>query len=268
MRTFSHDVSVLLVLGSLATLAPAQLQGSLAGSGPQVTEFAEAFDSSRNVAVLFGGRPSLAATNDVYEWNGTSWIQRFPGARPSNRNRAAMAFDEARGVCVIFGGSPAFGSFLNDTWTWNGNAFQNVSNTGPSLRSGAAMAYDPVRQTVVLFGGFVPSGADDNQTWEWNGSSWTRRFPATSPSARGAHRMVWDGRNQRVVMFGGFSTPGFTTLSDTWTWDGSNWTQLGGTRAAAALRPGDDLRFRSRTGADVRRRHGVPAAPQHAPGDR
>lgn len=230
MRTLYRDVSLSLALGTIASVAPAQLQASFASSsGPPVTEFAEAYDSARNVSVLFGGRPSLASTNDVYEWNGTSWTQRFPGTRPSNRNRAAMAFDEARGVCLIFGGSPVFGSFLNDTWTWNGNSFQNVSSTGPSLRSGAAMAYDPVRQTVVLFGGFVPSGADDNQTWEWNGTSWTRRFPSSSPPARGAHRMVWDARNQRIVMFGGFSTPQSSTLSDTWTWNGTTWTQLAGT---------------------------------------
>jgi uncharacterized protein (TIGR03437 family) len=60
--------------------------------------------------------------------------------------------------------------------------------------------------------------------------NWTQQFPS-SPSARVSHAMAYDSAHSQVVLFGGIyksittvgaaPTPG----NDTWTWDGSNWTQ-------------------------------------------
>ena len=47
-------------------------------------------------------------------------------------------------------------------------------------------------------------------------------MPATSPSARDGHAMAYDVARQRVVLFGGNSLT--SIFSDTWEWDGSNWT--------------------------------------------
>src|SRR5207244_3469791 len=56
---------------------------------------------------------------------------------------------------------------------------------------------------------------------------WTQRTPATIPSAREAAAMAADRATGRVVLFGGLLQVGNTStvLGDTWTWDGSNWTQ-------------------------------------------
>ncbi len=50
--------------------------------------------------------------------------------------------------------------------------------------------------------------------------------PATSPSARIGYAMAYDPIRQEVVLFGGFTVGGLGgLLNDTWTWNGSNWTQ-------------------------------------------
>ncbi len=125
---------------------------------------------------------------------------------------------------MLHGGGNTTG-FLADTWTWNGTVWtQKIVANAPPPRFGAAMVYDTVRQVVVLFGGFVPSGQDTNDLWEWNGSSWTQRVVLNAPSPRGAHRMVFDEARGVTVLYGGYSTPSTSTVSDTWTWDGTAWS--------------------------------------------
>ena len=55
---------------------------------------------------------------------------------------------------------------------------------------------------------------------------WVLKTPATSPSPRrvpGA--MAYDSARGVTVLFGGFDLAGGGTISDTWEWNGSNWTQ-------------------------------------------
>lgn len=48
--------------------------------------------------------------------------------------------------------------------------------------------------------------------------------PAAYPAARSDAAMAYDPSDGNVVMFGGFDNAGHP-LGDTWTWDGSNWSQ-------------------------------------------
>jgi Galactose oxidase, central domain len=50
-----------------------------------------------------------------------------------------------------------------------------------------------------------------------------RLSPATSPSARYGPGMAFDGAADNIVLFGG--STGTTDFNDTWTWDGTTWTQ-------------------------------------------
>ena len=57
---------------------------------------------------------------------------------------------------------------------------------------------------------------------------WVDRTPAnplTSPSPRFDPAMGWDGAHGYVMMFGGMSYVGNLFPGETWTWDGSAWTQ-------------------------------------------
>src|SRR5207253_721251 len=75
------------------------------------------------------------------------------------------------------------------------------------------------------FGGFDGAGHVLGGTWTWDGSNWTQQAPATSPPARDNAALVADPGTGQVVLFGGRDTSGFRSIGDTWTWDGSNWTQ-------------------------------------------
>ncbi len=79
---------------------------------------------------------------------------------------------------------------------------------------------------VVLFGGRDASGNKLDDTWTWDGSSWTPKSPTHSPPALQSTRMVYDANTsyKDVVLFGGTKSNG-TASSDTWIWDGTDWTQ-------------------------------------------
>jgi hypothetical protein len=56
------------------------------------------------------------------------------------------------------------------------------------------------------------------------GPTWLQQTPSQSPSARGDANMAYDAATGSVVLFGGVDNTG-TSLSDTWTWNGSTWAQ-------------------------------------------
>lgn len=140
-----------------------------------------------------------------------------------------MAFDAGTGQLVLFsGGIGGDGPQASDTWIWDGvNWSQASPATSPSAREGATMAYDNLTGQLILFGGVtaVGSGLLDD-TWSWDGSNWVQLTSATSPPARYDAMMGYDNATGQIVLFGGFGSAGNTgNLNDTWTWDGTTWTQ-------------------------------------------
>ena len=166
----------------------------------------------------------------MWTWDGTPWTQKHPDHLPPGRFVSTMVYDSARQQIVLFGGQAFYGGVINDTWTWDGTDWtQQQPNVSPPARSTQTMTFDSVRQQVVMFGGATANGngvLDD--TWLWDGSNWSQATPATSPTARAFHSAAWDDANHVVVMFGGSTNvndPYDTTLGDTWTWNGTTWTQ-------------------------------------------
>ena len=105
------------------------------------------------------------------------------------------------------------------TWT------QLSPSTSPYPSVHASMAYDSGTGQLVLFGGYGAGGTYSN-TWTWNGSTWTEQFPATSPSARNFASMAYDPGTGQLVLFGGVDSNSGNEFADTWTWNGSDWTEL------------------------------------------
>jgi hypothetical protein len=190
-----------------------------------------AYDASTNQVVLFGGQNiSGNFLNDTWTWNGTTstWTQRTPATSPQARTAATMAYDAGTNQVVLFGGAGG-SNFLGDTWTWNGTTStwtQLSPVTSPAVREFAMMAYDAGTGLVVLFGGQNMSGVDLNDTWTWNGTTWTQSTPASSPSARDGAMMAYDASTNHVVLFGGANSNSGNSLGETWTWNGTTWTQL------------------------------------------
>jgi hypothetical protein len=199
-------------------------------SPPGRFDHAMAFDAVHQEVVLFGGHVGAiptVPTDDTWVWNGSTWTQRFPTTRPPPRSGHAMVYDAARHETVLFGGyDGTVGLMYDDTWVWDGtNWTQRFPLNRPQARQFVGMAFDSARNEVVLFGG----GGNDvpNDTWIWTGSNWVEKFPSASPPARLAPAMA-AGAGGEIVLFGGWAqdnTPYGMYLGDTWTWDGTNWTQ-------------------------------------------
>ncbi len=196
--------------------------------------------------VLFGGfnygsSGTGAYYSDTWAWNGTAWTQ-VNVAGPPGRCDSMMA--PLGGKLVLFGGFSANGSsFTNygDTWTFDGSAWTQLNVTGPSGRDQAVMA--PLGGKLVLFGGVGGANTDLGDTWTFDGTTWNE-LSVTGPSAR--TYSVMQPLDGKLVMFGGLvqGTGGHNSpLSDTWTWDGSAWTQLNVTgpsaRSVAVMTPLD-----------------------------
>lgn len=198
-------------------------------SPPARVYHAMAFDSARNVVVLFGGSVNNTTLNDTWEYDGNDWRRIITASVPAARHRHALAYDIARQESVLFGGGLQ-NSRSKETWAWNGSVWtQRSTSAGPDDRYDHAMAYDPARQRVVLYGGFTTGFEDRGDTWEWNGSVWSRRLPDHSPGDRYRHSMTYDVLRQRVVLFAGYknsgSLAGDPIFNDLWEWDGNDWVE-------------------------------------------
>lgn len=64
---------------------------------------------------------------------------------------------------------------------------------------------------------------------------------STLPLGRWAAAMAYDRAHHTVVLFGG--TSGQAPLGDTWTWDGSNWTEIRGLTLSPSPRSGAAMAF-------------------------
>ncbi|MBF0557610.1 MAG: hypothetical protein HQL08_02395 [Nitrospirae bacterium] len=221
----------------------AWLQKSPAHSPGYRAGHAMAYDAARNQIVLFGGYDSTAGaySDSTWIWNGADWTQAHPQTSPSARTYHAMVYNPDSQKIVLFGGN----ADEADTWEWDGNNWNKKSSpASPSPRDGAAMAYDAARKEVVLFGGSqnVYSGSSQNKptffndTWAWDGTQWQQRITTAAPSTRMGARIEYNPDLGQIVLIGGYgaknmpTTPPYTGYSfdyreETWTWDGSNWTQ-------------------------------------------
>lgn len=176
-------------------------------------------------------------------------------AHPAARSAAAVAYDASVGRAVLFGGEGVSHQSRGDSWTW-AEGWKQVPGAAPAPRQHTTMTYDAASKQVVLFGGDGPpagtaetgdQAADATgvgtweyghvafgDTWTWKGGSWSQ-FSGSGPPARSFASMVYDAASRQIVLFGGSgaaasveqTTVGAAAglLADTWTWDGTRWTQ-------------------------------------------
>ncbi len=197
-------------------------------SGPSPRRaHAMAYDSSRNVAVLFGGQVEGGLVGDTWEWDGQNWTLVSTGG-PSQRYFHEMVYDSTRKRVVMFGGMRLPGnwnSLSNETWEWDGVNWNLVSQSGPAGRYSHAMAYDAQNEVTVLFGGYDRYYRNQGDTWIWDGNSWTK-VSNSGPSPRRHTEMEYDETRGKVVLFSGNHGGGiYKYYSDTWEWDGIGWTR-------------------------------------------
>lgn len=137
-------------------------------------------------------------------------------------------------ACPVDVPCPAFTAAV---WEWDGSAWASVSV--PPGRSSPLFAAAPVAETSA---GRVLALDLSGATWLANdpAQGWTRVAPAHSPAPRGGTAMAFDDAAGQVVLFGGTVSAegaGGQVSDDTWTWDGHDWTQRGGTAPSASPSP-------------------------------
>jgi hypothetical protein len=189
-----------------------------------------AYDSDRNVVVMFGGRslnPPFGLLSDTWEWDGTSWSQVTTQNAPAPRFWHAMAYDSHRQRVVLFGGGDRDTATLYaDTWEYDGVDWQHINTPhSPPAMDQMSMAYDSRSNETVLFGGQGLSG-DFNATWKYDGLDWVEVNTASSPPRGSLAAMAYDAARGQVVFFGSgvvFEPP---TDAATWEFDGGDWTQV------------------------------------------
>lgn len=203
-----------------------------------------AYDSARQVCVLFGG----SQTADTWEYDGITWTQRT-GPMPPARTTPGLVYDRHRARTVLFGGR-GVPFWFGDVWEWDGAAWtQRLADVQPPSRVYPALAYSAARDRLVMYGGDLGTGVAW-ETWEWDGAAWAQMpLPQQlSPPSRLGHRMWSDGSD--VFVFGG-TTPGSTAaLNDTWRWNGTAWSQAAVGPAPSARSPGA-LAYEPTTGGAI-----------------
>jgi hypothetical protein len=205
-----------------------------------------AYDPQLSKTVLFGGSTPNAGCSgsgcgvgnqvvgDTWTWNGTQWAQiSVPGVAPDGRVYVGMAFDPVHSGTTLFGGVTNNG-WQNDTWRFDGSTWTREDLTAPDELASAMLAREPGSLgTAVLFSGQGEYGADSTQTWRWTGSQWALLSPAHSPLSRQWGTLTFDPARNSTILFGGlvdtYGQPGTRQegdANDTWSWDGTDWTQL------------------------------------------
>ncbi len=200
-----------------------------------------AYDSARNVIVLFGGLMAGDPTNETWEYAASArtfngepvgvWTKKtFAGPGPSPRYVAAMAYDAVLQKSVLYGGLQN-GDL--DTWLYDGSWTSVAHAVDPQAFLRASMAFDVTRGKTVLFGasGTTPAST---ATWEFTGALWTQINTAPNPGNRVWSAMTYDPTRSKLVLYGGtLGTSLGPVASDTWTYDGT-WQLV----ASAANPPG------------------------------
>jgi hypothetical protein len=99
----------------------------------------------------------------------------------------------------------------------------------PGGRYAGGAAWDTATNEAVLFGGLGSAGPL-RSTWTFLNGGWHTAGPAlpnltNDPTSRFGAAMAFDPAIGRTVLFGGRDSEGHQ-LADTWTFDGTNWTNL------------------------------------------
>ena len=98
----------------------------------------------RRTVVMYGGGGGITpniVSDEMWEWDGTTWTQLCTNCAPGGRRYHAMTYDSGRDRIVLFGGRPG-GVELDDLWEWDGTTWteRTPSGTRPSGRAGALPA--------------------------------------------------------------------------------------------------------------------------------
>jgi galactose oxidase-like protein len=200
-------------------------------------------------AVLYGGFDGAKYLNDTWTFDGENWQKLNPtqpcpdtcGSVTDPGPRAWASATVFGGKVLLFGGEAGGLGGYDDFWSWDGTYWEWVGNMPgitnfagelPGERSRSAAT--AMSGYVLLFSGLGYSSDGTNatlsDTWTWDGSNWTQVFSGSGPSSRAS--AAGGGLSGKTLIYGGQHgpnvQPGCCNVGDTWSFDGSAWTQVAG----------------------------------------
>jgi hypothetical protein len=188
-------------------------------------------DTKRNRVLLFGGRDSLGAMNDVWalSLSGTpAWTQLAPGgAPPSPRYQMFGCYDFAEDRLVVAGGVSASGALLDafalplsdsaSTWTAL-TTLGTPATMGPYPRP---QVFDPGRRRILVFGDGSEVASSYLPAWTLDIAGTLTWAPLVAngagPAAAYGYGAAYDPAGDRVLLAGGTAgSKGTGTTSQEW----------------------------------------------------
>jgi hypothetical protein len=193
--------------------------------GPPSTGVELALDPTLKSPVLLTDSGSCATT--AWRWTGATWTRATTAPGPARSAAEDLITDPASGhlelITTSYSGYGPIGDGPPEpcnapasTWQWNGSSWHEQPFGPPGPTGPFIGATDDVSGQIVVF-------TDSGETWTSDSGTWVRQHPRHAPTARISPSMVFDGGHHEVLLFGGVD--GHGPLEDTWTWDGSDWTQ-------------------------------------------
>lgn len=194
-----------------------------------------------DIVAMYGGRAGLVGQDfdDLWVFDGGNWTRVQTEGSPGPRRGHAAAYDHAHKQLVVHGGERGLTPmFADGTWVLEQTKWSDRGGAAPSPRAYAAMVDMPAQQRVVLFGGRTKDGPS-GETWLWDGKKWSDEEIEDGPSPRFDHAMAYDEASGRVLLHGGCTDMLCAApLTDTWAFDGEDWTKVGGGESPGPRSPG------------------------------
>lgn len=189
-----------------------------------------AYDTATQTTVRFGGVSSISTSPTTPDegtrtYKNGRWREVLMTVRPAPRSMSLFRRDPQQGGIWLLGGLSQFSygdaiSYLDDFWHYRDGQWALIAQPdAPKACETPAGAMDTDRNVLVVVCG-------GSSVFEWNGATW-KKFERLDPApdARRFTSLVYDQTLKKIVMFGGYE---FTRnyLQDTWTWNGTAWTEV------------------------------------------
>lgn len=183
---------------------------------------ATAYDTARRKLTIYGGVLLLLtaprSTTQLYA-NGTIEFQIHVWS-PAPRSLSTMSAQPSTDTVWLYGGlDETTTDYLQDFWGYrSGQWFLGPAGENrPATCANPLSAFDGDRNKLVL----VCAGST---VYEFDGAAWKSFTPKNTPAVRRFAALAYDAQLKKTVLFGGFD--GKNYRNDTWTWDGTNWTEV------------------------------------------
>ncbi len=159
-----------------------------------------------------------------------------------------MTYDGARHRLIVAGRTSIMQNPFAIYAGAGDGSWRQLPSPSPALpgREDIELAYDSHRDRVVLY------TTATNLVWEFDGTNWSVITAATTPvQCTDGAQMQYDPLRRKTVLIGAAGWPGVDAPSETWLWDGTDWTLAAGTSSSPPGAAGGGLAFNAARGEMV-----------------